>query len=99
MATIQEPPGIENVLITHDALRMLDCFQDGLDEVVKKIAEDLCRTRTAAAMPGIVEITTQDVRDAAELVSQLLRQMVSAGTLSARISPAIDNIQECVACK
>lgn len=103
MATVQEKCEVQEVLIEHDALRLLDCFQDGLDEVVKKIAEDVSRNRSSrgheSAMPLVVQISPQDVRDAAAMVSQLLQRMVTEGTVSAGVTEAIQSMNDCVSCQ
>jgi|LakMenEpi03Aug12_release.lakeMendotaPanAssembly.Ray.scaffolds.fasta_scaffold3894431_1 hypothetical protein len=99
MATAQSTSSPQEVLISHDAMRMLGCFQDGLDEVVQQLAEDRCRERQGPDSHGAIEITPQDVREAADVLFGMLRQLIDSGKASSALTRAIDNMNDCVSCK
>ena len=64
--------------ITSDALGLLDKFDSQIGDVVYAIAEEYARERCHDLA---VEITTDDVRNAGELVIAGLQRMVEVGKL------------------
>jgi hypothetical protein len=93
MATIDE--NVTSTISDH-ALRMLGCFVSGLDVVLYKIAEESARQRHEADQGGtVVAIEAQDVKRAAEFLSQRMKELVKEGHIPPDAEAAIDQMMQC----
>jgi hypothetical protein len=90
---------MENVTSTasSEALELLGCFYNGIDDLVYQIAEDVARAREGAsrAADRPVQIEVADVKQAGDKVLAALRDMVKMGTLPADAGPALDAMKTC----
>lgn len=60
-------------VMTSEAYDLLDCFVAGLDDVIYEIAEGIAREKGRVSSDGTVEIQKDDIRDAAELALNAIR--------------------------
>lgn len=88
-----------NLVMSNDALELLTCYQDGLDEVIAQVAED-CAAERAASQPGLaVEVTVEDVRRAGQALLEAVREMVRLGKVSATAIDAFQGMNDCAGCQ
>ncbi len=87
----------ESSSISSDGVRLLDCFVDGLDDVVYEMAEELAKKRAAGqTAPGeVARIEAEDIRSAGRIVLDHLRQLVREGKLPADLERALDDAERC----
>lgn len=91
----------DNVVMTNQALELLTCFQDGVDELVAKMAEENARRRlsVSADAPTVIEVGTEDVRAAGERMLTMMKALVAAGTLPADLQDTIQEMNNCLNCR
>lgn len=79
----------QEATISSDALELLDCFGEGLDEFVYKMAEHSAILRSGKASP--VEITADDMVSAGEVLARILQN----SDVPSEVKPAIDSMLQC----
>lgn len=92
----------DDSIITSNALDLLTCFQDGLDDVIYQFAEEIAKKRqveSGSESADLVTIDVQDVREAGEQLTAMIKQMVKAGQLSPEIESRVSIMRECLDCK
>ena len=101
MSAVKELRGSENVVLTSQALDLMTCFEEGFDDLVAQMAEDVARKRYAqiGKASGVIEIEPQDVRAAANELIHHIRQLVSSGSASSEALNALQEMGECLGCK
>lgn len=102
MSAVMDLRGSENVVLTSAALDLMNCFQDGCDDLVAQMAEDVARKRYARAGKtlDLIEVEAQDVRAAGtELLRLIRQQLASSGSPSPAAEGALREMDECLACK
>jgi len=77
--------------ISSQALSLLACFSDGIDEVVLKIAEGLARSEARGTEQP--EISAANIVSAGDVLSRALR---NSPDVPDDVKPAIDAMLECV---
>ena len=102
MSAVMDLRSSENVVLTSAALDLMNCFQDGCDDLVAQMAEDVARKRyaTAGKTSEVIEVDAQDVRAAgAELLRFIRQQLASSGSPSPAAEVALREMDECLVCK
>jgi hypothetical protein len=74
--------------ISSEAIELLDCFSNGIDEFILQLAEHVANERTGTARS---EITAQDILKAGELLVAMLRH----ANIPDDVKPAIDSMLQC----
>ena len=98
MSAVADLPSSEEVVLTSKAMDLMTCFQGDLEELAIQIAEDIARERChlMGQSKNIIEITDQDVRDAANKLVRIVQEQALAGQLSQAAAKAIHGMRECV---
>ena len=102
MSAVKELQSNENVVLTGAALNVVDCFRDGLDEVVVQMAEDLARARhtlVGGKLGTTITIEARDVTEAGNQLIRILNEQIASGKIPASMSRVIQGINDCVTCK
>ena len=82
--------------ISSEAFDLLDCFVAGFDTLVYQVAERIARHRVGKMNPAeSVDVDTEDVVEAGRTVIHLLREQIGRGELSADLSAAVDQMEQC----
>lgn len=76
------------------AVELLGCFDEGLDRVVYQIAEEKARER-GAVVAGVVQVETQDVKNAGDLFFQGIVELISSGKLPQQLASAVQSMKKC----
>ncbi len=84
-------------LMTDRAYEVLDCFYEGIDDVVRELAVQCAARRDSRdpSDPSAILIEERDVRDAGAIVVQWLRQLSQDGRLSPESVSAMAECFEC----
>lgn len=102
MAAVQDQltPQVRSTAST-EALELLNCFSDGIEDLVYQTAEVVARKRACGSLPSgkPVEIELQDVRQAGELVIAAIKKIVAAGSLPPDVGESVDEMHRCLNCK
>lgn len=101
MPTVKGLRNDENVVLTGAALNVVDCFRDGLDEIVVEMAEEIARARHAMtpSESATITIEARDVNEAGNQLFRILREQIAAGKIPASMLEIIQNAGDCMACK
>lgn len=83
-----------NSSMTSEAYDLLDCFVAGLDEVIYEIAESRAMAK-GQEKDGVVEITKDDVREAAEIVFDAIQKHAGTAIPQER-ADEIEKMHQCV---
>ncbi len=75
--------------ISSDALGLLGCFSGVFEDVIYRMAEHAAIARAASGQT--IEISADDVEDAANLLAQILRD----SKIPEDVKPAIDSMLQC----
>lgn len=79
---------------------MLDSFNDGIDEVMYRLAETLAKRRLSdGAFTRPVSIDVQDVKLAWSLVESAIRTQIDAGVIPGEIRASLHQIGDQTVCK
>jgi len=95
MSTVQRESDTSNAdwKISNKALESLQCFMDGLDDVIIRFAFENAKKRTK---DGVVRIESDDIESAASLVMTQMRSQSAQYGIS---GSEIDAMEECLKCK
>ncbi|MDP1798159.1 MAG: hypothetical protein Q8K78_11780 [Planctomycetaceae bacterium] len=101
MAATKDLGDRENVLLSSDALDLLDCFEGDFGEIVQEMAEHFARIRMIETQgdASYVEVTAKDVRQAGASVIDALSKMAAAGKMSREVVEKVEQMSECFSCK
>jgi hypothetical protein len=91
MATMATVERESNATYSSDAMRLLDCFSLGFDEILSSIAETIASERVTAG--GVVEVTKQDVEKAAAFIVKAVQD----STLPQSVKSEVDDMLGCMA--
>lgn len=84
--------------MTGEAYDLLDCFVSGIDDLVYEIAEQMAASNGHTNSEGIVRITREDVKAAANAVFTAIK--AEAGkTIPAAVAAQVEAMHECVMAK
>lgn len=85
--------------ISSKAYSLLDCFVDGLDEVVYEMAEEIAKNRVGRTgeLTVPVRIEADDVKQAGGQIIEYLRQLVATGKAPRELATVLDGMAECLA--
>ena len=87
-------------VISSEAYSLLDCFVEGLDDVVYEIAEEIARERTGIQAPRRpVRIEAEDVKQAAARVVSFLQELVKSGRAPAGLGDVLERLTLCLGSK
>lgn len=93
MATIDR----DDSVISSEAMSLLDCFVSGLDEVVYEIAEELAKERMGnAAEDAVIQIEPEDVKKAAHVVMEAIREQLNREDLPKTAKQAVEGMYDCL---
>ena len=92
MATIDDKNKTGSVL-SDDAYELIECFYDGVDDLVYQLAEEMARKRNPSASP--VQIEVEDVRAAGEAVVESLKRLFESGEIPDHVKEAIHGMGDC----
>jgi len=80
-----------------DAMELITCFYDGLDDIVRDVAEELAVERGSVLEddPSIVAIEVEDVRQAGDLLLDAIKRMLTERRLPIEIERPLSEMGEC----
>lgn len=87
--------------ITGEAYELINCFYEGIDEVVYKIAKELARERCSAEVSAdeLIQIDIEDVRSAGQKVINMLRKAIAEGDLPQGMEAEVNAMDSCFSTK
>jgi hypothetical protein len=88
----------KNSEMTSEAYDLLDCFVQGLDDVIYEIAETIAREKVQTSSTGTVEIRRDDVKEAALALFRAIREEAGK-SLPAHVARHLEEMHDCVIAK
>lgn len=90
-STTQSDSEVYTSTLSSEAYNLIQCFYDGMDRVVYRVAESIARERTHIHAPAVVRIEEQDVRQAWNCILSALRDATSP-----ELKNALAEMSDCV---
>jgi hypothetical protein len=82
--------------LSAEAHEAIQCFYDGLDVIVRELAEEIAEARGSYLEDKkTIAIETQDVKEAGNQVIEALKGLIKQGKLPEQLSAAVENMQGC----
>ena len=90
MPTLMQPNSQSS--ISGEAMDVMNCFTSGLDDVVYELAEKIAQRRSPSN--AAIQIDVEDVKEAARLLFQGLRDASEHGQVASSFEPALNAMRE-----
>lgn len=96
MTTLQDNTTLRGSM-SNDAYELIQCFYDGVDVVVRELAQEIAEERGSFLKddPNVIAIEVEDVREAGRRVVGSLRDLLKNKKLPAELEQSISQMGEC----